>query len=38
MIVHDVFNVAGYKAPRDLVLQPDAGIRGFGYDASTFDL
>ncbi|KAF3192411.1 hypothetical protein TWF788_000027 [Orbilia oligospora] len=38
MIVHDVFNVPGYKAPRDLVLQTDAGTRGFGYDASTFDL
>ncbi|KAK6347841.1 hypothetical protein TWF718_005662 [Orbilia javanica] len=38
MIVHDVFNVAGYKAPRDLILQTDLGTRGFGYEASTLDL
>ncbi|KAK6357910.1 hypothetical protein TWF730_007267 [Orbilia blumenaviensis] len=38
MQVHDIFNVPGYKAPRDLVLHSDPGTAGFGYTATTFGL
>ncbi|KAF3939654.1 hypothetical protein ABW19_dt0204446 [Dactylella cylindrospora] len=38
MQVYSLFNVPGYKAPRDLVIGTDPGTIPFGYTGSTFDL